>query len=687
MKKLFTATIALAAFAASMTAADDVRHYQMAADANAVWVATSNGLVKYDKRTGATTTFATEKYRNITSVAVSPEGTVTVGCYGNEGVATFDGEEFTAMEFGQQKPQNVMALVYADGLWAGAEQAVFHQTADGWQRIEGPNQLAGNYNFKSLAWSEKDARMWFGAMSSSTQKDNFGYIDNNGLTVVPTETDFDVNDLYVQEDGTVVLATSNGMLTYADGKFDILDYNLKDIPADCSAVAGRGYGKLSYTWLGAGNSVLRSSPKDFEPLRFDYTPADGHIDKVTDIVLDGNFIWVLFEKDGLKRLDNGSFEDPKDVNDFLGTYAFSSLDRDIEIKDDNYKYKNLCDASFMIGNGLNEIIIKDFVFKGLDAKAYIDPLNKIFFMPRQEIQYGNDIITVAFEIFCDCEEPFLPDQIRLYTDEDGNVIFEADVVRLFAPNDKLITEIYYMRYSRIPDRFDPADQRYEYVGDVKFKDDFVNVMLSEEYRVGEQTVKAYKSKAGSQYVIYNPYSSTAWAEVNAATEAGRSTDGVIYLDLMDKRLVMMRPLTGSGMWMNVGNGDTDQVVYKELYPYNDEGYYFYIYDYDTDIIYDLMYNMNKPMSVFDLEKGTIWIPNLICGVTGSVLHKQRTDNITGSFSYHFSGFDFSGVAEVESDSDAPVRYFNLQGMEVKNPAKGELMIKRQGSKSVKMIMR
>ena len=46
-----------------------------------------------------------------------------------------------------------------------------------------------------------------------------------------------------------------------------------------------------------------------------------------------------------------------------------------------------------------------------------------------------------------------------------------------------------------------------------------------------------------------------------------------------------------------------------------------------------------------------------------------------------------GIDGIVSDSNAPVRYFNLQGVEVSSPAKGELVIKTQGGKAVKTIVR
>jgi hypothetical protein len=40
-----------------------------------------------------------------------------------------------------------------------------------------------------------------------------------------------------------------------------------------------------------------------------------------------------------------------------------------------------------------------------------------------------------------------------------------------------------------------------------------------------------------------------------------------------------------------------------------------------------------------------------------------------------------------NDANAPVEYFNLQGMRVANPAAGQLLIQRQGSKATKVVIR
>ncbi|MDE5632250.1 MAG: hypothetical protein K2I54_05510, partial [Muribaculaceae bacterium] len=47
----------------------------------------------------------------------------------------------------------------------------------------------------------------------------------------------------------------------------------------------------------------------------------------------------------------------------------------------------------------------------------------------------------------------------------------------------------------------------------------------------------------------------------------------------------------------------------------------------------------------------------------------------------------SGIGSVEvGDENAPVEYYNLQGIRVANPAPGQLIIRRQGAKVEKVLM-
>lgn len=50
-------------------------------------------------------------------------------------------------------------------------------------------------------------------------------------------------------------------------------------------------------------------------------------------------------------------------------------------------------------------------------------------------------------------------------------------------------------------------------------------------------------------------------------------------------------------------------------------------------------------------------------------------------------FDYNGVNDIVADSDAPVVYYDLSGRRVLNPAKGQIVIERQGAKVAKKVIR
>lgn len=64
-------------------------------------------------------------------------------------------------------------------------------------------------------------------------------------------------------------------------------------------------------------------------------------------------------------------------------------------------------------------------------------------------------------------------------------------------------------------------------------------------------------------------------------------------------------------------------------------------------------------------------------------HEMVTENV---FKEEYSGYiDVrAGVESIVNDSDAPVRYFNLQGMPLDKPIPGQIVIMRQGERSTKI---
>ena len=83
-----------------------------------------------------------------------------------------------------------------------------------------------------------------------------------------------------------------------------------------------------------------------------------------------------------------------------------------------------------------------------------------------------------------------------------------------------------------------------------------------------------------------------------------------------------------------------------------------------------------------LTDGGTWAPaEATTSVQFSPSKASRINTINVTYSKK------SGVSNIEADENAPVEYFNLQGVRVSNPAAGNLYIVRQGSKVSKVIVR
>lgn len=89
----------------------------------------------------------------------------------------------------------------------------------------------------------------------------------------------------------------------------------------------------------------------------------------------------------------------------------------------------------------------------------------------------------------------------------------------------------------------------------------------------------------------------------------------------------------------------------------------------------------KSMTIADMPTITVTLPS---ATTGNIWFKNGGKQPCWFIKlYKASGT--SAITDIAADENAPVEYFNLQGIRVDNPTSG-LYIKRQGSKVTKVIM-
>ena len=88
-----------------------------------------------------------------------------------------------------------------------------------------------------------------------------------------------------------------------------------------------------------------------------------------------------------------------------------------------------------------------------------------------------------------------------------------------------------------------------------------------------------------------------------------------------------------------------------------------------------------------LENNTIEIYNLRFGVQDMPFMGYYFPDAETSYTIELPE-DWAGVEGIASDmAEGPAKYYNLQGVEVAAPVKGQLVIKTQGGKSTKFIAR
>lgn len=299
----------------------DAQIYRQAAvGENNVYVATSQGLVVYDKITGEFETFATDKFYNMSAVTMAPDGCVTIGCYGSGGsIANFNGEDFVPVELDGKSTVNVSDLLYVDDiLYVGMVYAIIMIDDGSVLKFEPSSPLAAyaaNYDFNSLAYNEFDNRVYFGVSSSNVPENKLGYVDSDGLHYVDCITK-EINDICVGEDGKLIITSETWIVEYYNGQ--TLDWGLAP-----DGFRGGNSSRIKYNlgkyWLSKELNVWSIDTSETKMYSFE---SEFPQDTIIDIEPEGDVLWVVFKYSGLYKLVDGEF--------IPATAGVSSISNDAE---------------------------------------------------------------------------------------------------------------------------------------------------------------------------------------------------------------------------------------------------------------------------------------------------------------------------------------------------------------------
>lgn len=396
----------------------------------------------------------------------------------------------------------------------------------------------------------------------------------------------------------------------------------------------------------------------------------------------------------LKRADG-----PKKVNsveDLYGTYIMSWYYWFLQGDD---QFGGGCAPVISAGEAANEVQITCMPFSDVAYTATVDLAAGTLTIPEQEtiylasygeyMKFAGSVLTVKDDMV----SPSDPGgSLVLRITDEGLAEEPLKAFALFISQGHFAFAGGFVFENTVPFVFNaaewtPMDEK------AQFTDHLFNNFYRAEYQVNDPVEVPVYASANEETQVYsfcleNPYLQGAWAELNPYAEGrgnGYIVFDAIYIEDYDDYLVCTRPIAGCGFWFdNAQEGDPENI--QEGYPYNNEGYKYFLQGYEAIDIYEELAAADALISTYDPSNGEITIQNLYFGCTDMPLA-----------SYYFGADkplsmdivvpNLSGVEDVVVDnSNAPVRYFNLQGVEVANPAEGQIVIKRQGSKATKVIM-
>lgn len=235
----------------------------------------------------------------------------------------------------------------------------------------------------------------------------------------------------------------------------------------------------------------------------------------------------------------------------------------------------------------------------------------------------------------------------------------------------------------LEDYFTFNDSEWTYIGESNFKDAWFQTFWQdwEGDSMPIYLVPTYRNLYDeNRFLLKNPYGANTPMGKNGYNLSKK--EGYIIFNISDPDCVMIEPYIFACTIPSWGD-ITDKSV--DMYVDNSEGYYYYRWGNSLEEIYQ----KNLNLSTFNEEYARINIRN--AGYARSdgweILSGRYTTSSTRT-GYIEMPADYNNIDTVVQDySDCPKEYYNLQGVRIANPEKGQLIIVRQGDKTTKQIMR
>lgn len=300
--------------------------------------------------------------------------------------------------------------------------------------------------------------------------------------------------------------------------------------------------------------------------------------------------------------------------------------------------------------------------------------------------------------------------------DDGSISFEGYRLMAGSPGDYEQGYLYLM-LNTVDVVFEPisyntpVESEYTYLGTGEYNDCFFRTMFKDPNIVPvNKKAQIYVKNEGSNIMIAvkNPYKNVAavvpteqgdvettdfWREIGVMYEEA-SGDGWLLFEVFKGDKFKAYPNAAACLAMvpcGMVTDDSEEGDGSELttyLPYNDEGKALYSGGEEEVLaVLESLELDNKDYS--KVENNVLTITNTWFGIGTAPVDPYwwgQTEHPVGTVTLPAGWDDNSGIESVAGDVfNAPVKYYNLQGIELAAPVKGQLVIKKQGNKTVKFI--
>lgn len=228
-------------------------------------------------------------------------------------------------------------------------------------------------------------------------------------------------------------------------------------------------------------------------------------------------------------------------------------------------------------------------------------------------------------------------------------------------------------------KFEYDEAEWEHVGTALLQEPWSTIWYDVERP--EYEVELYRSKTeNTTYLLMHPFGEyTPWGEFTASADPGH-----IVFSIGNPDCVVVHPRVYS---FSTPSSEDDETELFEIYCYNQEGYDHFINFIGTEHISDNYKYLNMETSWFDAKTRTVHLYNARFNFGVWYDSYYFYDDPTGYIILP-EGYSSNAVEAIDTDdSNVPEEYYNLQGLKLQTPEKGQVVIVRKGNKASKMVVR